>query len=152
MAKCSTKELRLLAGLSKILDILNGEEIEIEKQEENGNCIFLGIKDVQKNLFILNVHNVDKDKISGSYPSWINKDHLLEYSITRLHNDIFILQEDANLKILKGNVGYADSIDSIIENGVTTIGLSYIEDLQILTDEEAKNGMQLVKQIKSVKK
>lgn len=61
MAKCSTKELRLLAGLSKILDILNGEEIEIEKQEENGNCIFLGIKDVQKNLFILNVHNVDKD-------------------------------------------------------------------------------------------
>lgn len=32
MAKCSTKELRLLAGLSKILGILNGEEIEIEKQ------------------------------------------------------------------------------------------------------------------------
>ena len=152
MAKCSTKDLGLLAGLSKILSISNGEEIEIEKKEENGRCTFLGIKDVQKNLFILNINEVDDDKIRGSYPSWVDKDYLIEYSIRRLYKNILILQEGENLYILKGNEVYTDPVGSIIENGVTIIRLSSIEDIQILTSEEAENGMQLVKQIKPVKK
>lgn len=149
MSKYNMDDLRILSNLSKILPVSASQEIEIEKEEENGKWTSLGIKDTKKDKIILGINNFDKDQISGVYSHWISGAEYC-YTIRRLHLNIFILELSNNnsmeLSFLQGNYGYTNSIISCIIDGMTKIELSSIADLQILTKDEKQEGKTLVKQ------
>lgn len=147
MNKITIEDLRFLSSLSQILGISASKKIEIVKKEKNDQCVFLGIKDTENSKIILSVDIIDQNKITGDYVSWLT-DEPIHYIIKRLFNNIFILQTDIELKFLQSNIVYSDPIKSIIIQGIKVIELSAIKDLQILTEQEFKNGIQLVKRNK----
>lgn len=157
MSKYNIDDIVILGNLSKILNIKGSKGVEIKKEEQNDRCTFLGIKDMETKKVLLSIDHMDNDKVIGKYVAWFTEVEM-NYSIRRLFRDTLLLEVTNNdlknieIKLLQGSRGYADSVYSIINEGVKAIEQSSLGDLQILTNEEAENGMQLVKQIKPAKK
>ena len=155
MDKFTINDLTLLSNLAKILGVSNNTSVTLAKTTDDYNFNYITLKDEKNGEIILDCHlKNDKNFMYGIYKPFVS-DKYVSYNIKGLCSTVCLLTEECEgvrtMKFLKAKEYGRTNIAEFLKMDIGIIDSTTIANMEFLTKDEEKEGIQLVKQMKPTK-